>query len=113
MIIQRIKDFFKKIFSKTKYLESPKDNYVEINLEGFNKKNANNFFENVKLNNEEENRILEIQKKFKKGEIQLQDISKEDKDKLATLYISQIKKQIKEISDYQTKITNAIDDGVV
>ena len=109
-IIQKIKELLKKFFGidKTKYLDTANNN-AGIKAENPQENNISNFMKEIQLEDDETARIQNIQQKFKNGEIKLQELSNEDKVKLKSLYIKQITNQIKEISEYQSKLINITD----
>ena len=77
-IFRKISEFFKKIFSKKEVL--PKE--VIITNE---KDNA--FLENIQIKEDkEELRLLQLKQQYENGEIDEEEISDEDVDKLCELY---------------------------
>lgn len=92
-MFEKIKEFFKKLFNreKIKLIETPKN-------ENIDKNDISNFKEEIKLENNKEYRILDLQKKFKNGEIKVEEMKEEDKDALILLYIQNIKEQLKRLS---------------
>lgn len=106
MIIQKIKEFLSMIFSKNKtlLLEAPKED-ENINQE-IEQKIDNKFKDAIKADNDDDYRILNLQKEFKKGNIKAEEISEEDTKLLIKLYINQIKGELKEIISYQTSLGN-------
>lgn len=105
MILERIKQFFKKMFgiNKTKYIEAPK---VEdgVNIECTEEKYNSKFKGNINLKNNENYRILNLQKEFKEGKIKAEEISEEDTDLLIDIYIKQIGQRLKRINEYENKL---------
>jgi len=92
-MFERIREFFRKFFNKEqiKLIEAPKN-------EDIGKKDISNFKEEIKLENNEEYRISDLQKKFKSGEIKVEQKKEEDKDALILLYIQNIKEQLKRLN---------------
>lgn len=77
-IFRKISEFFKKIFSKKEVLSK------EVIIT--NEKN-NNFLENIKIKEDkEELRLLQLKQQYENGEIDEEEISDEDVDKLCELY---------------------------
>lgn len=92
-MLEIIKNFLKKFFntSKVKLIESA------TNVE-FHKKELNNFKDDIKLENNEEYRISDLQNKFKNGKIKVEEMKEEEKDALIALYIQDIKEQLKRLN---------------
>ena len=77
-IFRKISEFFKKIFSKKEVLSK------EVIIT--NEKN-NNFLKNIKIKEDkEELRLLQLKQQYENGEIDEEEISDEDVDKLCELY---------------------------
>ncbi len=77
-IFRKISEFFKKIFSKKEVLSK------EVIIT--NEKN-NNFLENIQIKEDkEELRLLQLKQQYENGEIDEEEISDEDVDKLCELY---------------------------
>lgn len=100
-MLKKIKEFFKKILGikEQQYLEAPKE---KINFEETQKNS--NFKEKVAIVNETEKRILELQRDFKAGVIEEEDLSEEDFQALSELYESQIEKAKEAIENYKSRI---------
>ncbi len=78
-IFRKISDFFKKIFSKKEVLQNED---IIVN----NEKN-DSFIQNIQIKeNKEELRLLQLKQQYEQGEIDEEDISDEDIDKLCKLY---------------------------
>ena len=78
IIFRKISEFFKKIFSKKEVLSK------EVIIT--NEKN-NNFLENIQIKEDkEELRLLQLKQQYENGEIDEEEISDEDVDKLCELY---------------------------
>lgn len=82
-IFSKIKNFFKNIFVKKQEKEN-NENLSEI------KEHNNEFKENLKMNKEEEEKLLELQNKYRNGEIHEGDLTDEQIDSLCDLYDKQI-----------------------
>ena len=77
-IFRKISEFFKKIFLKKEVL--PKEVIIT------NEKN-NNFLENIQIKEDKEKiRLIQLKQQYEKGEIDEEEISDEDVDKLCELY---------------------------
>ena len=88
-IFTKIYAFFKNLFSRKKedILDNQEDNIVpKINYN-------NNFSERIALKvDEEQKRLKELQRKYDNGEIEEEDISAEDIDKLVEMYEAETEK---------------------
>ena len=89
-IINKISNFFKKIFFRKK------NNVKAIgNSNNCNNNDKENFIENIVIKeNEEEKRLKNIKFRYDNGEIDEKDILEEDIDKLIEMY----KKEIEELN---------------
>lgn len=97
-IIDRIKDIFKKIFSKKKEVEE-----IESKEEKAKKENA--FINSVKIEeNDDEKRLLKLQTLIADDVITEDELPEEDVKALHQLYDRQILQLKKEIDDYREKI---------
>lgn len=89
-VMYKIKSFFKNLFKK-------KEEAVE---EKKDTKQENSFEEAIVIKKDEEReRLLELQKRFREGNLNPEDVTEEDIDKLTELYneqIAQLNKQIEE-----------------
>lgn len=92
-MLEKIKNFFKRLFNikQIKLIEANTSNNTD-------KQEENSFKGELKLENNEQYRILDLQKKFKSGEIKVEEMEEEDKDALILLYIQNIKEQLKRLS---------------
>ena len=106
MILERIKQFFQKLFgiNKIKYIEAPKLEEYGVNIEYTEEKNTSKFKENAEFKNNESYRILNLQKDFKEGRIKAEEISEDDTNLLIDIYLKQIVQRLKRINDYETKL---------
>jgi len=83
-LFSKVKNFFKSLFNK-----KDKNN---INVNSINE-NSNNFKENIKITEDEENeemKILELQKRYRRGEIAESELTEEQVEALSELYDKQI-----------------------
>lgn len=103
-MLERIKKFFRNLFktNNQQYIEAPKEVIEPIS----NKQEQKSFdFKNqIVVVNEEEQRILKLQKDLKAGLIEEEDLSEEDFDSLTKLYESQIEKTKQSIEKYKSRI---------
>lgn len=82
-IFTKISNFFKELFFRKKeYIEERVDEKSIYNI-----KQKENFVENIVIKeNEEEKRLKELQLQYDDGEIDEEDITEEDMDKLIEMY---------------------------
>lgn len=108
-MIEKIKDFFKKLFgiSNQNYLEAPRDEVLQNEISQTNnmKPQYNDFQEQIRIVTDEE-KELKLQNDYKSGVIEEEDLSDEDFDILSNLYESQIKNTKQSIENYRKKILN-------
>lgn len=102
-MLDRIREFFRNAFGSNnhKYIEAPKEtqkiNYIK-------EQENTNFKEDLLISNEEEQRILKLQRDFKAGLIEEEDLSEADFDALTALYEKQIMKTKEAIENYKNRI---------
>lgn len=89
-IFYKIKRFFKNLFNKNAYTT---DNYVVIennnsSIESENKKNS--FIESIRNIEDEETKLLKLQRQYRSGEIKEEELTEEQVNSLCTLYDRQI-----------------------
>jgi len=82
-LFSKIKNFFKKLFRK-KQVEINNAPIVET------QEVVNEFKESIKMTQDEEFQLLELQKKYRRGEIAENDLTDEQIDALCDLYDKQI-----------------------
>lgn len=89
-IFYKIKSFFKKVFRKNSTIIN--DNSIEENLNTeIEKDSTKNFFmESIKNIENEEIELLELQKKYRSGEVKEEGLSEEQVNSLCKLYDKQI-----------------------
>lgn len=92
-LFSKIKNFFKNLFGKKSNVENTVVEDVS------NEKEENNSFkESIKMTETEETRLLDLQTRYRRGEIGESDLTEEQIDALCQLYdkqIEEIKKSIK------------------
>lgn len=107
-MMDRIIRFFKKLFSKNKYkyLDEPLE--VETkDTDNFQAKKDINFKSQMKASSDiEEEKASKLQKDYKAGLIEEEDLSEEDFDLLSNLYETQIEQTKQSIESYKKKILN-------
>jgi len=89
-IFYKIKSFFKNLFKKN---NNTIDNYSVIEEKDRIKKNSNkkdSFLENIKNIENEETKLLKIQKQYRSGEIKEEELTEEQVKSLCELYDKQI-----------------------
>ena len=105
-LLNKIRNFFKNLFGKKQ---------VEVNEEivAEQQESSNEFKDSIKMTEEEENQLLELQNKYRRGEIAENDLTEEQIDALCDLYdkqIEEIKQSIKvkeeKIAEYKKRIEN-------
>lgn len=99
-IFGRIKNFFKKLFNK-------KENSVEnetVEESSASVKENNEFKEYIKMTEDEETKLLELQARYRRGEIGQNDLTEEQIDALCDLYDKQIEELNKSIKIKEEKI---------
>ena len=112
-MIEKIKEFFRNLFgiNSQNYLEAPKDNIpqneiLQDNIDEFQSR-YNQFESQIKTeSNQQEEKALKLQRDFKEGIIEEEDLSEEDFDILSNLYEKQIKDTKQSIENYKNKILN-------
>ena len=102
----KIKNFFKNLFCKKQVV-------VEENEDVTVDEPINDFKESIKMTEAEETQLLDLQKRYRRGEIAENDLTEEQIDALCDLYdkqIEEIKQSIKlkeeKIAEYKRKIEN-------
>ena len=103
-MLEKIKEFFRNIFgiNNNQYIEAPKEDVEPIN--NIKLQRNINFKDEIAVTNEEEKRILKLQRDFKAGLIEEEDLSEEDFNLLSKLYESQIEKTKQSIQTYKNRI---------
>lgn len=99
-IFGRIKNFFKKLFNK-------KENSVvteTVEESSTSVKENNEFKEYIKMTEDEETKLLDLQARYRRGEIGQNDLTEEQIDALCNLYDKQIEELKKSIKIKEEKI---------
>ena len=105
-IFGKIKNFFRNLFkiNNQQYIEAPKE--VIEPISNMQEKRSFDFKNQIVVANEEEERIIKLQKDLKAGLIEEEDLSEEDFDSLTKLYESQIEKTKQSIQRYKNRIVS-------
>lgn len=96
----KMKNFFKKLFKKKDKNVIDKTVKDEESIE----KESNSFKENIKIEEDEETKILELQKRYRRGEIAENDLTEEQVEALSELYDKQIDALRKIIEEKEKQI---------
>lgn len=83
-IFYKIKRFFQKLFSKEIEIEEKSNIIIK------NNKKKNEFLESLRNIENEETKLLKLQKQFRNGEIKAEQLTKKQKIALSKLYDEQI-----------------------
>lgn len=102
-ILGKIKKFFRNIFNK----KESKINYAPIKDEKDSTKQGNEFKENIKIVEDEETKILDLQKRYRRGEIGANDLTEEQIDALSDLYDKQIEVLKEAIAEKEKQIAES------
>ncbi len=97
----KIKTFFRNLFGKKN-----NDNTGVTDENNIVKENNNDFKEYIKLTEDEETKLLELQRKYRNGEIGENDLTDEQIDDLCNLYDKQIAELKKSIEIKEQKIAD-------
>ena len=91
-IFYKIKRFFKNLFNKNK---DTADNYSameEINSSVENENKKSSFMESIKNIEDQETKLLKLQKQYRSGQIKEEELTEEQVNSLCALYDKQIEK---------------------
>lgn len=89
-VMYKIKSFFKNLFKKKEVVEEKQEE----------EKQETSFDETIAIKKDEEReRLLELQKRFREGKLNPEDVTEEDIDKLTELYNEQIEALNKQIEE--------------
>ena len=83
----KIKSFFKNLFGKKQVEEKEEVSVSEVSIENETNKE---FMDYIKIDEEEEEQLLDLQRRYRKGEIAGNDLTEEQIDALCNLYDKQI-----------------------
>lgn len=104
-IFTKISNFFKKLFFRKKeYIEESVDEKTIYNIQ-----QKENFVENIVIKeNEKEKRLKELQLQYDNGEIDEEDISDEDMDRLIEMYEKETEELNKETEKIKIHISQML-----
>ena len=102
-ILGKIKKFFRNIFNKkeSRIKDAP------IRDEKDSTKQGNEFKENIKIVEDEETKILDLQKRYRRGEIGANDLTEEQIEALSELYDKQIEVLKEAIAEKEKQIAES------
>ncbi len=89
-IINKLKNFFRNLFKKNKTILNAIIVEDNINNSIDEEKNKNTFMESIKNVENEDTKLLKLQKQYRKGDIKEAEMSKEQVSALINLYDKQI-----------------------
>ena len=96
----KVKNFFKGLFNKkTKNITNG-----IVNSESDRAKEINSFKDDIKVDEDEEMKLIELQRKYRRGEIAENDLTEEQIDALSDLYDRQIEALKKAIEEKERQI---------
>lgn len=103
-MLEKIKRFFRNLFqtSNQQYIEAPKEKEESIN--DIQMQRNSTFKSQIVVENEEEKRALKLQRDFKAGLIEEEELSEEEFNLLTKLYENQIEKTKQSIQRYKNRI---------
>lgn len=87
-ILEKVKRFFEKLFSTEKTLDYNVNTQPENKTVSYNK--TQTFLETIRTIEDEETKLLKLQKQYRSGKIRESDMTKEQINKLCDLYDRQI-----------------------
>lgn len=102
-ILSKIKKFFRNIFNKkeSRIKDAPSRDEKDSTKQG------NEFKENIKIVEDEETKILDLQKRYRRGEIGANDLTEEQIDALSDLYDKQIEVLKEAIAEKEKQIAES------
>lgn len=102
-LVEKKDGFFTKI---KKWLKSlfKKSDKTEVKNEMSNSIKENNFKESIKMTEDEDTKLLELQRRYRRGEIAESDLTEQQIDDLSELYDRQIEELKKTIEIKEQKI---------
>lgn len=112
-MIEKIKEFFRKLFgaNNQNYLDAPKNDIPQNEIlqtsNVQNQNRSNNFQNQIKIVADyEQEKAIKLQKDFRSGLIEEEDLSEEDFNILSNLYEKQISSTKESLENYRRKILN-------
>ena len=107
-ILYKIKTFFLRLFKKNEIVENVSQTSIESNQKQVNDIKKDTFMESIKKIENEETKLLKLQKQFDNGEIDKSQLSKEQVADLTALY----KKQINDLEQSNERRINKIKEKI-
>jgi len=96
----KIKNFFKRLFKrKVEEVNVETDNEIDSTI-----KENNEFKEYIKMTEDEETQLLDLQRRYRRGEIAENDLTDDQIDALSNLYDKQIEELKKSIAAREQRI---------
>lgn len=89
-IFYKIKRFFKNLFSQRKNVENVLKVEETVNAKSKNEDNRNAFMESIRITENEETKLLKLQRKYRAGELKEEELTNEQLNSLCALYDKQI-----------------------
>ena len=89
-IFYKIKMFFRKLFNKTSSNANESNNITDTTTTSNIEINKNSFMEDIKNIENEETKLLELQRQYRAGEIKEEDLTEEQISSLCALFDKQI-----------------------
>lgn len=112
-MIEKIKEFFRKLFvtNNQNYLEAPKNDVPQNEILQTNTMKSqdefNKFQNQIKVvPDQQQEKAIKLQKDYKAGLIEEEDLSEEDFSILSNLYEKQISNTKQSLENYRRKILN-------
>ena len=106
----KIKNFFKNLFGKKQVVVEENEEIEEVTVN----EPINDFKESIKMTEIDEEQLLELQKRYRKGEIAPNDLTDEQIDALCDLYdkqIEEIKQSIKRKEEIIAECKRRLEDN--
>lgn len=89
-IFYKIRNFFRNLFHKNKSIENTTAIENSVNVSTEKENNKNSFMESIRNIEDEETKLLKLQKQYRNGEIKEEELTEEQISSLSGLYDKQI-----------------------
>ena len=89
-VFYKIKNFFKRLFNRNKTVKNVVNSIENTENIGQSTEKKNQFIESIKKVEDEETKLLKIQKQYRTGNLKAEELSKEQIMSLGNLYDTQI-----------------------
>lgn len=89
-IFYKIKRFFKNLFNQRKTVENVLKVEETVNAKSKDEDNRNAFMESIRITENEETKLLKLQRKYRAGELKEEELTNEQLNSLCALYDKQI-----------------------